>query len=173
MFVKIPLIILLSTIIVLVKSNSHHHQQIHLSFGQKTDEMIVTWVTKHPDQNVHVRYGLNDTEKFQFKARASTSKFVNPGKEGRIIYVHRAIMRVLEPNQLYKYRPASAQSLGPIHTFRYLITIDLLIIFFCFFVQMTNHFFLFSDHVRKTIQMVLQNFCFSLIWVLKRPFYRN
>jgi len=80
--------------------------------------MIVTWVTKHNDQAVHIRYGLNESEKFQFKAKASTSKYVNPGKEKRVIYIHRAILSELEPGKFYKYRPVSAQALGPVYTFR-------------------------------------------------------
>lgn len=98
---QISLFLLFSTFVYLVESNSHH-QQIHLSFGQNVDEMICTWVTKHNDQNVHVRYGLNDTDKFQFKAKVSTSKYLNPGKEQRVMFIHRAILKELEPGRVYK-----------------------------------------------------------------------
>ena len=117
MFKRVQFVVLLSALVYLAEANSHH-QQIHLSFGRNIDEMIVTWVTKHLDQNVHVRYGPNATEKFRFKAKASTTKFVNPGKERRVIYIHRAILKQLEPGQIYKYAPVSAQSLGPVYTFR-------------------------------------------------------
>lgn len=117
----IQLLVLISTVACLlsVANGNSHHQQIHLSFGQNVDEMIVTWVTRHNDQSVHVRYGLNDTNKFQFKSKVSTSKYVNPGKEKRVMYIHRAILKELEPGRLYKYRPVSAQALGPVYTFRY------------------------------------------------------
>ena len=118
MFKQILSIVLLATLACLAGASSHH-QQVHLSFGQNIDEMLVTWVTKHNDQKVHVRYGLkNDTDEFEFKAKASTTKYVNPGREGRIIYVHRAILRELEPDQIYKYRPVSAQALGSVYSFR-------------------------------------------------------
>jgi len=117
MFRQLQLFVLVSTFACLASANSHH-QQIHLSFGQNIDEMIVTWVTKHNDQAVHVRYGLNDTDKFQYKAKVSTSKYVNPGKEKRVMFIHRAILQELEPGRIYKYRPVSAQALGPVYTFR-------------------------------------------------------
>lgn len=115
---KIFQLLFLLSFVCLVYANGHH-QQVHLSFGQSEDEMIVTFVTKHNDAGVHVRYGLNDTEKFQFKAKASTTKYLNPGKGKRIIYIHRAILRELEPGMIYKYRPVSAQALGQTYTFRY------------------------------------------------------
>lgn len=111
------IIFVLLSLICLINASSHH-QQVHLSFGQNIDEMIVTWVTKHNDQTVHVRYGLNDSETFDFKAKASTNKFVNPGKEQRIMYVHRAILKRLVPGKIYKYRPVSAQALGQEYTFK-------------------------------------------------------
>lgn len=117
MFKQILSIALLAALAASVSASSHH-QQIHLSFGQSIDEMLVTWVTKHNDQKVHVQYGLNSTEEFEFKAKASTTKYVNPGREGRIFYVHRAILRELEPGKTYKYRPVSAQALGSIYSFR-------------------------------------------------------
>ena len=81
--------------------------------------MIVTWVTKHNDKNVHVRYSLNSTtDDFQLKAKASTSKYENPGKERRIIYIHRAILKELEPGKFYKYTTVSAQALGPTYHFK-------------------------------------------------------
>jgi len=117
MFKHIQLIVLLSTLLVCANAGSHH-QQIHLSFGQNVDEMVLTWVTKHKDENVHVRYGLNENEKFEFKAKASSTKYINPGKEARIMYIHRAILKELEPGKMYKYSPVSAQALGPVYTFR-------------------------------------------------------
>ena len=115
---KQTLSIVLLAAMVCVATGSSHHQQIHLSFAQNIDEMLVTWVTKHNDQKVHVQYGLNETDEFEFKAKASTTKYVNPGREGRVIFIHRAILRELEPGQLYKYRPVSAQALGAVYSFR-------------------------------------------------------
>lgn len=117
MFKQTLSIVLLAALACLAGASSHH-QQVHLSFGQSIDQMLVTWVTKHNDQKVHVRYGRNNSDEFEFKAKASTTKYVNPGREGRIMYVHRAILRELEPNQLYKYRPVSAQALGSVYSFR-------------------------------------------------------
>jgi hypothetical protein len=84
-------------------------QQIHLSFGSQLHQMMVTWVTLRPTAHAHVLYGAVGKRLNQL-ALANSTMYENPGNEGRLTYMHRALLTGLKASTRYTYQVMSGRT---------------------------------------------------------------
>ncbi len=77
-------------------------QQVHLSFGQQVNDIIVTWSTQNPTKTSVVGYTIN-YRKF-YNTSGTETKFVDGGSLHRIQYIHRVTLKNLRFNTTYYYR---------------------------------------------------------------------
>jgi len=81
-------------------------QQVHLSYWGDPTKMWVTWVTfdnvtlDNKSVDSFVEWGLGN---LRHKANGTITNFVDEGKEKRVIYIHRALMTGLKPDQPHVY----------------------------------------------------------------------
>lgn len=98
------LLVLIGFITVVFCQLQIQPEQVHINYGVKPSEMIVTWVTMSPTNDSIVEYG-------EFKLNKSTKgtmeKFVDGGSEKRVIYIHRVLLRNLKTAQIYVYHCGS------------------------------------------------------------------
>ncbi|XP_077519224.1 acid phosphatase type 7-like isoform X2 [Amblyomma americanum] len=88
-------------------------QQIHLSYGARENQRVVTWVTFDPTRTPTVEYGVKG---FQYTAEGTTTKFQDGGKKKRVLYIHRVLLKNLEPNTQYMYHCGSADGWSAAYT---------------------------------------------------------
>ncbi|XP_015115464.1 acid phosphatase type 7 [Diachasma alloeum] len=79
-------------------------EAVHLSFGDTTRDIIVTWSTKDDTKESIVEYGIGA---FGFTAKGNSTLFVDEGKQKRHQYIHRVYLRDLTPGQKYIYHCGS------------------------------------------------------------------
>ncbi|XP_023231291.1 acid phosphatase type 7-like [Centruroides sculpturatus] len=79
-------------------------EQVHLNYGVKPSEMIVTWVTMNSTNDSIVEYGDMKLDK---RAKGMMTKFVDGGSEKRVLYIHRVLLTNLLPNHTYVYHCGS------------------------------------------------------------------
>ncbi|XP_074642806.1 acid phosphatase type 7-like [Tubulanus polymorphus] len=91
-------------------------EQIHLSYGGTPSEMIVTWVTFNDTgpNGTQVEYG---NHQLSLNVYGKVTPFKDGGKEGRMLYIHRAIMIGLTPNQKYFYHVGSSKGWSSVYYF--------------------------------------------------------
>lgn len=100
------LMLLLPLVSITRTSGSWNSEQIHLSLGRNSSsEFIVTWVTlnetneipsvliyeRGKSENVSISYGKSD-------------KFVDPGDQSKIRFIHRVTLSNLKPSSEYFYK---------------------------------------------------------------------
>ncbi|XP_071962725.1 acid phosphatase type 7-like isoform X2 [Antedon mediterranea] len=82
------------------KADDVYPEQIHLSFTNKVNEMMVTWSTMIDTIPV-VEYGQD--LKLNKNATGMTTTFVDGGIMKRVQYIHRVKLTALEPDKAYFY----------------------------------------------------------------------
>ncbi|RMZ98494.1 iron zinc purple acid phosphatase [Brachionus plicatilis] len=79
-------------------------EQVHLSYGARPDQMVVTWVTMSPVPESVVEYGIY---KIDSSVSGTSSIFVDGGNLRRNMTVHRVVLEKLTPGKSYKYHCGS------------------------------------------------------------------
>jgi len=77
-------------------------QQIHTHVNSDVSLRAVSWVTIDPTASSTVQYGTDD--QMTEKVEGESEKFINPGDEGRVMYLHNAVIKDLKPETTYYYR---------------------------------------------------------------------
>lgn len=75
-------------------------EQVHLSLGEYPEEITVTWVTFLPTEDSVVWYGIA-AEGLTTRSEGFSEKFVDGGGTGTARYIHRVMLKELEPNCFY------------------------------------------------------------------------
>ncbi|XP_055842961.1 acid phosphatase type 7-like isoform X1 [Episyrphus balteatus] len=79
-----------------------HYQpeQVHLSFGETTDEIVVTWSTRDDAGPSLVEYGIHG---LALTAEGTSQQFIDGGDKHRSQFIHRVKLKNLQPNSTYVY----------------------------------------------------------------------
>ncbi|XP_069679838.1 acid phosphatase type 7-like [Periplaneta americana] len=85
---------------------SYQPEQIHLSFGDTVNDIVVTWNTVNDTQESIVEYGIDG---LLLTARGSSTVFVSGGTENRTQYIHRVKLPNLTPGSKYSYHCGSSK----------------------------------------------------------------
>jgi len=77
-----------------------HYQPeaVHLSYGDKIHDIVVTWSTRNNTKESIVEYGING---FILRAEGNSTLFVDGGNESQTQYIHRVWIKDLTPNSKY------------------------------------------------------------------------
>lgn len=94
--------------------NDYQPQQVHISFGDKTNDIVVTWSTFN-DTKSEVKYGKHQMNKL---ASGSSKVFVDGGKMHRRQWIHRVLLPNLEFNTRYMYRAGSDNGWSQMFSFK-------------------------------------------------------
>ncbi|XP_060804292.1 acid phosphatase type 7 isoform X2 [Amyelois transitella] len=86
-----------------VKMKEVQPEQIHLSFGDATNEIVVTWST-FAQAKSKVLYGVHQTNKV---AVGGSTVFVDSGKEKRKQWIHKVTLKDLAHDTKYVYKAGS------------------------------------------------------------------
>lgn len=80
--------------------NSIIPEQIHLSFGDSPENIVVTWVTFSftPDSIVWYRVA---NEELILRAEGFSWKFVDGGTTGTVRYIHKVVLPYLKSHTFY------------------------------------------------------------------------
>lgn len=103
----LPLVTLAFTLVVKVCHGQLYVQpeQVHLSYGVESTDMVVTWVTGNATALSIVEYGLtSDLDQY---AKGNWTVFSDGGSERRTMYIHRVTLTNLTPGKKYKYHCGS------------------------------------------------------------------
>ncbi|XP_042296608.1 acid phosphatase type 7 [Sceloporus undulatus] len=100
--------------------HSTQPEQVHLSYPGEPTSMTVTWTTFDRAKSI-VIFGQDPGEAFSHMAKGSATRFVDGGKLGRAMFIHRVTLRGLVPGQRYAYRCGSEQGWSRPYTFRALL----------------------------------------------------
>lgn len=79
-------------------------EQVHISYGVGPTQMMITWLTINSTNQSIVEYGLNRFDQVEF---GKETKFIDGGSEKRIMYVHRVLLKSLQPDTTYRYHCGS------------------------------------------------------------------
>ncbi|XP_037810583.1 acid phosphatase type 7 isoform X3 [Lucilia sericata] len=84
-----------------------HYQpeQVHLSFGEKPHDIVVTWSTRSDTGESLVEYG--ESNNFTLQTIGTSQKFVDGGVKGKTQYIHRVSLTNLKPATKYIYHCGS------------------------------------------------------------------
>ncbi len=77
-------------------------QQVHLSFGQKLNNIVVTWSTTRPTKTSVVKYTINYSR--FYNSTGTQTKFVDGGVSRRTQYIHRVTLDNLRFNTTHYYQ---------------------------------------------------------------------
>lgn len=81
-----------------VDLTDYQPSQVHISLGNKSDEIMITWVTSSKTRTSLVEYGI---EGFYETAKGVMNMFQDFGKLKRKFYIHRVLLTNLKPNTTY------------------------------------------------------------------------
>nr|CAD7394660.1 unnamed protein product [Timema cristinae] len=90
-------------------SDSFQPDQIHISYGDKATEMVITWSTGRRTEFSCVEYGLGNLELIE-----SAFKMTPFRKQ----YIHRVKLTNLKPNSVYAYHCGSEKGWSPVFWFK-------------------------------------------------------
>ncbi|XP_039756844.1 acid phosphatase type 7 isoform X1 [Pararge aegeria] len=79
-------------------------EQVHLSFGTQSNDMVVTWTTYNDTQESRVQYGELDMDE---EAVGGSTLFTDGGKLRRTMWIHRTLLPDLKFNTKYVYHVGS------------------------------------------------------------------
>ncbi|XP_032518241.2 acid phosphatase type 7 isoform X1 [Danaus plexippus] len=79
-------------------------EQIHISFGSKTNDIVVTWTTFNDTQESRVQYGVGVMDQ---EAVGSSTVFTDGGRRKRTMWIHRVLLKDLNFNTRYVYHAGS------------------------------------------------------------------
>lgn len=89
-------------------------QQIHLSYGVRPTEMVVTWVTVQSTSLSIVEYGIKDLSRI---AKGFEEVFIDGGSEKHMMYIHRVTITGLQAGQKYIYHCGCSSAWSSLFTF--------------------------------------------------------
>ena len=78
--------------------------------------MIITWVTMTSTKDSVVEYGK--VGELTFRTEGIEDKFVDGGSEKRVLYMHRVLLRGLQPNTQYTYHVGSSLGWSDLYFFK-------------------------------------------------------
>ncbi|XP_011256652.1 acid phosphatase type 7 [Camponotus floridanus] len=83
-----------------------HYQPeaVHLSYGDKIHDIVVTWSTKSDTKESIVEYGIGG---FVLRAEGNSTLFIDGGKKKQKQYIHKVWLKNLTPNSKYIYHCGS------------------------------------------------------------------
>ncbi|KAK9512350.1 hypothetical protein O3M35_000795 [Rhynocoris fuscipes] len=90
-------------------------EQVHISFGDNIDEIVVTWSTFDETPNSVVEYGIDELTE---RAEGYSKLFVDGGKKKRKQYIHRVKLTNLKPLTKYIYHCGSNDGWSPLFWFK-------------------------------------------------------
>ncbi|KAJ8719863.1 hypothetical protein PYW08_012038 [Mythimna loreyi] len=79
-------------------------EQLHIAFGEKVNDIVVTWSTFNDTEESRVQYGEGIMDK---EASGSSKLFVDGGKLKRAQYIHKVVLKDLKFNTRYVYHAGS------------------------------------------------------------------
>ncbi|XP_067636853.1 acid phosphatase type 7 isoform X3 [Eurosta solidaginis] len=94
-----------------------HYQpeQVHLAFGEQSNEVVVTWSTRDDAIESIVEYGLDGLTQ---QANGTSQKFVDGGDKQKSQYIHRVRLSNLLYNHTYAYHCGGQLGWSPLFEFR-------------------------------------------------------
>ena len=112
-FTSLSVLLTLALASTVSAGKSHDPKGVHLSFGSREDEMVMTWTTRK-DAGTDVRYGPGDAgggapADLAFNATGDVRKFVDYGEISSVRYVHVATLESLAPGRRYWYQVGDAK----------------------------------------------------------------
>ncbi|THD24733.1 Purple acid phosphatase [Fasciola hepatica] len=90
-------------------------EQVHLSIGEDTSTIVVTWVTTNATRESVVKYGL---DRLDNKQSGSQEVFIDGGSEQRSFYIHRVRIANLTAGLIYYYVCGCDSNWSPTFQFR-------------------------------------------------------
>lgn len=90
-------------------------EQVHLAFGEKSNDIVVTWTTYNDTEESIVKYGqgmMNNT------AHGSSGLFIDGGHLKRQQWIHRVTLRDLHFNTKYVYHVGSSYGWSDVYYFK-------------------------------------------------------
>ncbi|XP_059062839.1 acid phosphatase type 7-like [Achroia grisella] len=94
--------------------NNYQPEQVHISFGEKTNDIVITWST-FINTGSEAKYGKNQMNKH---ASGSSKLFTDGGKMHRKEWIHRVLLPDLEFNTRYMYRVGSDHGWSEMFSFK-------------------------------------------------------
>lgn len=85
-------------------------EQVHLAFGESTSEIVVTWSTMTATNESVVEYGIGG---YALSATGTEEEFVDGGSGKHTQYIHRVVLRDLQPSSRYEYHCGSRVGWSP------------------------------------------------------------
>ncbi|CAG5023614.1 unnamed protein product [Parnassius apollo] len=79
-------------------------EQLHISFGSKTNDIVVTWSTFNDTTESRVQYGEGVMDK---EAVGNSTLFTDGGPQRRSQWIHRVVLKDLKYNTRYVYHAGS------------------------------------------------------------------
>ena len=89
-------------------------EQIHLSYGSKPSQMIVTWATINETSTSLVEYGIQGLDQ---QASGIQYPFVDGGPEKRRIFIHKVTLKDLKPGVKYLYHCGGTDGWSSVYYF--------------------------------------------------------
>lgn len=90
-------------------------EQIHLSFGETTSDIVVTWSTLNRTSS-YVAYGTDGNQLSPYPGKISA--FKDGGNEERVQYIHKVTLLGLQANTTYYYRCGSNFSWSSLYSLK-------------------------------------------------------
>ncbi|XP_014355417.2 acid phosphatase type 7 isoform X1 [Papilio machaon] len=79
-------------------------EQVHISFGEKTNDIVATWSTFNDTGESRAQYGVGQMDQ---EASGRSTLFVDGGHERRAQFIHRVLMKDLKHDTTYVYHVGS------------------------------------------------------------------
>lgn len=90
-------------------------EQVHISFGSKTNDIVVTWTTFNDTQESRVQYGQDIMDK---EAIGTRTEFTDGGKLKRKMWIHRTLLPDLKFDTKYVYHAGSIYGWSEMFSFK-------------------------------------------------------
>ncbi|CAH0755500.1 unnamed protein product [Diatraea saccharalis] len=97
-----------------ILDNYYQPEQVHISFGAKTNDIVATWSTFNDTESI-VRYGVSSPDQ---ETSGSSEVFVDGGNMKRRQWIHRATMKDLKFDTHYVYQVGSEDGWSEQFTFK-------------------------------------------------------
>ncbi|XP_072929526.1 acid phosphatase type 7 isoform X2 [Epargyreus clarus] len=90
-------------------------EQIHIAFGSKSNDIVVTWSTFNDTQESRVQYGVGVMDK---EAVGTSSLFTDGGHQHRSQWIHRVLLPDLKFDTKYVYHAGSEYGWSELFSFK-------------------------------------------------------
>ncbi|CAG2174604.1 unnamed protein product [Oppiella nova] len=89
-------------------------EQVHLSYGADSTQMVITWTTFNATNASTVEFGIKLLSQ---SMTGFSTQFTDGGNERRILYIHRVVLTQLTPGTAYIYHCGSTDGWSPMFRF--------------------------------------------------------